>query len=185
MLVFHELAAGSPAASVPLWPTLLAGAAAGAVITSLVTLLAGALEARREHRRWLREKRLDAYLRAFALTKGFDLNSSKTDKVVAALIKDAEAEDTDGVDDKATFERLRQDPDYRALDEQASELQATAARELAAVVLLGPQEVSVAVLDMQKAYEAGDQEKAGKAEQVFRDAAQRVLRVPKPRRSRR
>ncbi|MGN7222687.1 hypothetical protein ACTHQN_07490 [Curtobacterium flaccumfaciens] len=111
MLVFHVLAAGSPAAGVPLWPTLLAGAAAGAVITSLVTLLAGALEARREHRRWLREKRLDAYLRAFALTKGFDLNSSKTDKVVAALIKEAVVEGPDELDAKAMFERVRQDPD--------------------------------------------------------------------------
>ncbi|QKS17891.1 hypothetical protein HUN59_18185 [Curtobacterium sp. Csp2] len=185
MFTLQVLAAGSPAASVPLWPTLLAGAAAGAIITSLVTLLAGALEARREHRRWLREKRLDAYLRAFALTKGFDLNSSKTGKVVASLIAEAVAEGPEDLDAKAAFERLRQDPDYRALDEQASELQATAARELAAVVLLGPQEVAVAVLEMQKSYEAGDDERAGRAEQDFRDAAQRVLRVPRPRRRRR
>jgi hypothetical protein len=148
MSTLQVAAAGSPAVSVPLWPTLLAGAAAGAIITSLVTLLAGALEARREHRRWLREKRLDAYLRAFALTKGFDLNSSKTEKVVASLIADAVAEDPKDADAKATFERLRQDPDYRALGEQASDLQATAARELAAVVLLGPEEVAVAVLQM-------------------------------------
>lgn len=184
MVVTDVLAAGNPAQASPLLPTLLAGAAAGAVITALVTLLSAALEARREHRRWLREKRLGAYLQAFALTKGFDLNSSKTDKVVANLLAVAEAEHLDESDAKATFERLRQDPDYKALDDQASELHATAARELAPVVLLGPDEVSRAVLDMQNAYEEGDKAAAGKAEQAFREAAQRVLRVPARRRRR-
>jgi hypothetical protein len=42
--------------------TALSGAAAGAVLTGLVTLLTTLLNRRHEHRRWLLDKRLEAYV---------------------------------------------------------------------------------------------------------------------------
>lgn len=180
MSVFVVLASSQVTAAAPFWQTVVTGAAVGALISALIGALTALwvphFESKREHQRWLREKRLDAYTRAFALTKGFDLNKGKTDKVVRRLIEDAVRGEAggDGTDLLAT---VLTDPEFHDLDAEASRLHVTAAAELAAVVLLGPDEVSQAVLAMQTAYEKGDDEAAGRAEVAFREAAREVLRV--------
>jgi len=179
MLLPHILAAQPHATAIPFWQTLAVGAAAGAAISALVTLLSGFLEAGRAHRRWLREKRLDAYVQAFALTKGFDLNSKKTDKVVATLLEDflKAHPNPDASEAKMTFDKIVEHSDYRTLEDQASAIHASAARELAAVIILGPDDVSVAIVGMQKAYEVPDDDTAGNAEVAFLRAARRALKV--------
>ena len=44
------------------WAALLGGAAVGAILTALATLLGGWLTRRHENRRWLLDKRLEAYV---------------------------------------------------------------------------------------------------------------------------
>lgn len=50
-------------------------------VTVLVGLIGAWLQSKREHARWLRERRYEAAVKAYALTKGFDLNWSKTMKI--------------------------------------------------------------------------------------------------------
>jgi hypothetical protein len=180
MMTLQVLAAPAVVTAAPFWQTVITGAAIGAFVSALVgattTLLTGRLESRREHRRWLREKRLDAYTRAFALTKGFDLNQGKTNKVVRRLLEEGVSAEP-APPDAELIDTVLSNPEYVELDAEASRFHASAAAELAAVVLLGPDEVSVAVLAMQQAYEAEDDDAAGRAEVAFRDAARRVLRV--------
>lgn len=177
---FEVLASSQMTATAPFWQTVVTGAAVGALISALIgavtALWVPHFESKREHQRWLREKRLDAYTRAFALTKGFDLNKGKTDKIVRRLIEDGVRGEGGGAEADLLATVLT-DPEFRELDAEASRLHATAAAELAAVVLLGPDDVSEAVLAMQTAYEAGDEGAAGRAEVAFREAARRVLRV--------
>lgn len=131
----------------------------GVIVTALVGLLGAWIQSRREHSRWLRERRFDAITKAFAITKGFDLNRSKVMKIVEREGKD------------------ENDPRVRALLDQADELYTTVAEGLAPIAILGPAEVSNAYMDMQAAYEAEDDEALGEAEVAFRDAARRALKV--------
>jgi hypothetical protein len=156
------------------WLPVLGGAAAGAVIAAAFGVLGAAIESKREHKRWLRERRYDAYVRAFALSKGYDLNLSKTKRVVENL----EEEIGKDVEEDVVLKMLRNDKDLSELDAQLSGLHASAAEVLAPAVLLGPASVTGPLIEMQLAYEADDKKAAGRAEVEFQNAARRVLKVP-------
>ena len=91
--------------------------------------------------------------------KAFSLNWSKVMKIAES---EGSAEDN---------------PRLQALLDQADELYLTVAEALAPLTILGPQVVAGCYLDMQLAYEAGDQEAFGRAEVAFQEAARKALDV--------
>jgi hypothetical protein len=141
----------------------------GALIAAVAGLLGAMLQGRREHKRWLRERRFEAFVRAFALLKAFDLNASKQKRIAAAMRADSETADADAL-------RIEQ------LQTEADQLYTSVAAELAPIIVLGPNAVTERALEIQFAYEANDKTARGRAEAAFIEAAQRVLKVPTPER---
>lgn len=138
---------------------ILSSAAGGAIVTALFTLFGTWVQSRREHKRWIRERRLEAFTAAYALTKAFHLNLSKQMKIARK---------------KGT---KRTDPDIKALQAEADSLYSTAAATLAPLIILGPDEVAGYASDMQAAYEAEDWDALRVAELAFQDAARKSLGV--------
>jgi hypothetical protein len=165
-----------------LWPLV---AVALALLTAAVgaagTFVGSAMESRREHRRWLRERRYEAYTRAFALIQGFSLNAHKVEKIA---IRKAQARGRVMAlrSRKRQSRDVQDDPKIRALDDYADRLYDSVADALAPIQLLGPVNVTKLALGMQKAYEAGDAEALGAAQWDFLEAAEKVLRIDGGRR---
>lgn len=149
----------------------------GVLVTVLAGFLGAWLASRRAHRAWLRERRYEAYVAAFALVKGFDLNRYKTLKLAAS--GDASVKEWESAGRDATPPEIdgleRSIDDIRRLVAEADEMYGTVAAVLGPVILLGPDSVARNVYEMQAAYESGDDEALGKAEVAFRDSARRVL----------
>lgn len=128
-------------------------------VTVLVGLIGAWLQSKREHARWLRERRYEAAVKAYALTKGFDLNWSKTMKIAES---EGASEDN---------------PRLLAMLAQADELHTTVAETLAPLAMLGPQDVASNYLDMQNAYESHDNEAFRKAEVAYQKSVRRTLGI--------
>lgn len=141
----------------------------GALIAALAGLAGAAIQGRREHKRWLRERRYEAFVRAYALIKGFDLNTSKQKKIAARLLS---ASETDG----------REEEDLKTLQDEADALFGTVTTELAPILVLGPASVAQRAIEMQLAYEAGDSDAQQRAESSFILASQKALAVPRQQR---
>ncbi len=148
----------------------------------LVTVLGGFLgvwmQHRRAHRAWLRERRYEAYVGAYALIKSFDLNRYKTLKIAArgeASVEEWKSADRDAMTPAEIAALESKMDDIRPLLAEADDLYRTVATVLAPVILIGPQSVAQHVYDMQAAYESDDDDALGKAEVAFRDSVQKVL----------
>ncbi|WP_261167289.1 hypothetical protein [Microbacterium sp. Marseille-Q6965] len=139
---------------------LAAASGAGGVLLTIVATLIGAwIQGRREHARWLRERRYEAVVRAYGLTLAFELNTAKQMKI-------------------ATGNRYDGDVDrIKRLQDEADELYATVAESLTPLIVLGPAELRAAVLALQEAYEADDDEARERAGQKFQESARKVLRL--------
>lgn len=128
-----------------LWlPAVIALAATivGAIIAVLGGLFTGSAQARREHEKWLREKRLEAYVPAVAFLTDYehayaghhDLN----DRISGA------------------FESMTQDErrlNQKTLDESRAQVwtyRERLSRETAAVTILGPEDVAIAIREWEK-----------------------------------
>lgn len=144
----------------------------GALLAALAGLAGAAVEGKREHKRWLRERRHEAFIRAYTLIKGFDLNTSKQNKVAARLLS------ANKIDESAAA-------DLAKLQAEADALFGTVAAELAPILVLGPASVAQQAIDMQLAYEADDKQAQQRAEASFILAAQQALAVPRHQRPRR
>jgi hypothetical protein len=152
---------------------VIGGAAAGALLAALAGLWGAWRQSRREHATWVRERRYEAYTRAYALVKGFDLNASKTDKIRDSFI--AQLEKTPEKD--ISVQELLDDPRLQAMLDHADDLYLTVAETLAPIALMGPDHVAAHFVDMQTAYEAEDKEALGAAEVAFLAAARKVLNI--------
>ncbi len=137
---------------------IVGGALGGALVTAVGGFVGAAIQTRRDHQRWVREKRYEAYVKAYGLTKAFDLNASKLKKLTQAGKK-------------------ANDPEIIALEKEADALYATVAEAYTPIILLGPDRVGSLALDVQDAYEKDDAEAQGKAELAFRDAARKALKI--------
>jgi hypothetical protein len=148
-------------AAVAIDPTVLALLTifGSVTVTVLVGLIGAWLQSKREHARWLRERRFEAVVNAYALTKGFDLNWSKTMKIASS---EGATEDN---------------PRLQAMLAQADELYTKVAETLAPLAMLGPQDVASNYLDMQNAYESHDKEAFGKAEVAYQESVRRALGI--------
>lgn len=131
----------------------------GALVAALAGFVGAGIQSRREHKRWQRERRYEAFVAAYALTKAFDLNWSKQLKIVEKDRPDL------GVDD----------PRLQALISEADALYGTVAERLAPLAILGPDIVAANYLDMHEAYETGDEEALGRAEVEFQANARKAL----------
>lgn len=159
-----------------LWP-LVAGAAFGAAVLTVGAGFIGAwVEAKREHRRWLRERRYEAYTRVFALIQGFSLNAGKFEKIATRKVS-IRSRTFLPRSNKRQVRQLRADPEIQALDAHADRLFNSVADVLAPVLLLGPERVTRHAVRMQTAYEGGDKEAQHEAERAFLVAAQKLLRI--------
>ncbi|WP_431798351.1 hypothetical protein [Microbacterium kunmingense] len=130
----------------------------GALVAAIAGFVGAGIQARREHRRWQRERRYEAFVAAYALTKAFDLNFSKQMKI-------ADAEPEMGVDD----------PRIQALLTEADALYGTVADRVAPLIILGPDRVAKSYLKMHAAYEAQDMDALGRAEAEFQSNARKAL----------
>lgn len=156
IVTVHLAAAGTATAITALAVLSIFG---GAALTVIAGFIGAYIQARREHKRWVLDHRYEAFVRAFALIKAFDLNRSKQMKL-------AEREG-------ATID----DPDLQALLAQADELYTTVADAMIPIAVLGPDSVSRHVLDMQAAYEAEDKIALGEAERAFVISARKALKI--------
>lgn len=116
---------------------------------------------------------------AFSLVKTFDLNWSKTTKILATLQKSIDESATSGREFSPEELARLEDDEARAmkLADEADELYRTVAPALAPIILLGPPSVARHIYDMQAAYEARDDEAMGAAEVAFQEAARKVLKA--------
>lgn len=164
------------------WPLV---AVALALLTAAVgvagTFVGAAIESRREHRRWLRERRYEAYTRAFALIQGFSLNAHKVEKIAVRKVLNRGRSNVLR-SHKRRLREVQNDPKIRALDDYADRLYDSVADALAPIQLLGPLHVTKLALRMQNAYEANDAEALGVAQWDFLEAAEKVLRIDGGRR---
>lgn len=159
------------------WPLIAVVLALLTAAVGVVGALVGAsIESRREHRRWLRERRYEAYTRAFALIQSFSLNADKVEKI--ALRKVPGHGRTKVLwSPKRQLRKVQKDPKIQALDDVADRLYDSVADVLAPIQLLGPLHVTKLALRMQEAYEANDAKALGAAQWDFMAAAERVLRI--------
>lgn len=138
----------------------------GALVAAGAGLTGAAIQARQEHRRWLRERRYEAFARTYALLKGFDLNWSKQMKIATKH----DPSTPNSADDLDRIKRLQ---------EEADELYTTVATEMAPLLILGPSNVAWAALEAQVAYESDNRETQADRENEFIRLAQQTLKVRK------
>jgi hypothetical protein len=131
----------------------------GAFGAALIGLLGAVIQSRREHKRWIRERRYEAFVQAYALIKSFDLNWLKQMKLATEQEVDMD------------------DPELQKLFEQADQLYTTVAQTLAPSIILGPDSVTKHVLAMQLAFENYEVEGLGETERDFVEAARKVLKI--------
>lgn len=128
-----------------LWlPAVIALAATiiGAVIAVLGGFFTGSAQARREHEKWLREKRLEAYVPAVAFLTDYEhayvAHHDLSDRISGAFKSMTEDE-----------RRLNQ----KSLEESDAQVWAyreRLSRETAAIMILGPEDVAVTVREWEK-----------------------------------
>lgn len=162
-----------------LWPVIAGAVLSGAVLAGVVALFGAWIESRREHRRWLRERRYEAYTRVYALIQAFNLNAGKTERIARRLVPPS-VENGPKWRLKVGLWQVRTNRSIRALLAEDDSRYGTVGEVLAPILLLGPREVTVHALAMQNAHEAGDREAYGKASRAFLRAAAKVLKVEKP-----
>jgi hypothetical protein len=129
-----------------------------ALVTALAGFAGATFQGHREHRRWLLDRRFEAFVRAFTVIKAFDLNWSKQRKLVESGTPVGH-------------------PDLQALMSHADELYTTVADALAPIIVLGPDSVAKQVQRMQKAYEDDDRASQGAAERAFVASAREALKI--------
>lgn len=128
-----------------LWPPAVIALVAtiiGALIAVLGGLFTGSAQARREHEKWLRERRLEAYVPAVAFLTDYE---------------HAYAEHHD-LNDRISgaFESMTEDDrrhNQKTLDERGARVWAyreRLSRETAAVMILGPEDVAIAIREWEK-----------------------------------
>jgi hypothetical protein len=137
----------------------------GVLVTVLGGFLGAWIQHRRAHRAWLRERRYEAYVGAYALNKSFDLNRFKTSKIAArgeASVAEWESADRDAMTPAEIEAPESKMADIRRLVAEADDLYSTVATVRAPVILIGSPSVARHVYDMQAAYESDD-DSLGKA----------------------
>lgn len=154
--------------SAPVDPTsLVLLPLAGAAITAGFGFLGAYIQSRREHDKWVRDRKLEAYVRALTLLQSA---ASMSREVRAMNVEIALAAQESRVP-KVNMDRLE------AINAEATEAQATLWAAHAPMRILGPESVNVAMTDQVKAIGAGDFAAAEKAEQVIEAAMRRELKI--------
>lgn len=149
--------AAAPTPSPAIDPTVLAilSIFGGALIAALAGLIGAWIQARREHRAWLREKRYEAFVNV---------------KVFMRDIADYAAE---WRADKASGDMSRRDENLEMMDK----LKQRIAEALGPVIVLGPAEVNEAGSKLTDAIFSGTKSEVTAAEASFVAAMQRSLGI--------
>ncbi|MBF4568249.1 hypothetical protein ITJ57_05650 [Plantibacter sp. VKM Ac-2880] len=155
----HIALASDSAAAIDSTALALLSIFGGAGVTILAGFIGAGIQGRREHNRWVSAHRYEAFVKAFALMKGFQLIHSKSMKL-------------------AQQKGMKMDsPELVALLAESDQLYITVAETLAPLVILGPTSVSEHADAMQAAFEASDYEALREAERAFVLAARTVLKI--------
>ena len=156
-------------ASTTLDPTLLAllSIFGGVAVTVVAGLVGAWIQGRREHRRWLRERRLEAWSGLLTLLRLQPLHGEAIDKIVAAF------EDGPPSRLKSTDERLRSWGASRveSIFSKSQDSQDSIVAAVTAVMLLGPLDAVDALFNHLHERDEGTEEAS---EQAFGELILRV-----------
>lgn len=152
-------------------PTVLALLPIAGVTLTIIAGLVGAwIQGRREHKRWLREQRYEAYTRTVHVASTVRAVATE----VVAIVHDVQA---------GTIPESKRESTAAKLTErtaQLNELNDTASERMAPLVILGPKTVSdayVALIDAMGPPEAMDLSKVDRSESALSDAMRKALGV--------
>lgn len=163
--------AAASTTTVAIDPTVLALLPISGVALTIIAGLVGAwIQSRREHKRWVREQRYEAYTRTIHV--GSTVRAVATE--IVAIVRDIQKGKIPESKRESTAARLKERTAHlNALSDAVSE-------RMAPLVILGPKTVSdayVALIESMGPPEAMDLDKVNRAESVLSEAMRKALGV--------
>jgi hypothetical protein len=144
----------------------------GAILALAGGVVAGVFQGRRDHERWLRERRYEAFVSAHAITAELRDYWSDIKRHLDDLTRLVES----GKKDREELIELQEESDemYRAVDAAQKRFYAVTAT----FSILGPKSMTAALNELSRVTTSADDEVFARAEEAFFKEAQKVLKVP-------
>lgn len=146
---------------------ILTPAIVAAVVAAIGTWIGAGLQDRRDHRRWLREQRYEAYVKFEA----FYRDATSVSRALSDLRNQPER-----TDNEADIDDLSES--IANLSMRADKLLGGSADALSPLVVLGPNAVAIAADEMLSQLAADERTRQTTAHDAFKAAVHKVLKIP-------